>query len=984
MALWKKIFIGIAAAFALISVIGFFVLPLVIKPIAQEKLTAALHRHVSIEKISINPYALSVTIRGFKISEPAPAPGPFVAFDELYVNLYGLSSLFQRKLNVEEITLTKPYISITREEDSSYNFSDLLPGDEKKPTPASKPFYFSLNNIQIVGGSIDFRDTPNKTKHNVRNMNLAVPVISNMEQYVINYVEPKFSANINGNPFELQGKTKPFVDSRETVFDIDISDLDIPFYWQYVPGKKNFHLKSARLDTKLKINFIMQEGKQPAVKISGIVALRKVVVDDLKNNKILRLPELNIGIAEAEPFKSDIHLSRIGVKDIELAILRNKEGKLNLLTLLEDPPKEKKQPQKETGKAKEPQPKNPLKLVIDELQLEASDLTFTDEVPAKKAVIRLAPLKFKAKNLSTVKEAKGDIDLLLTVNKKGEIAVKGQLSLEPLAADLNMDLKNIAIRTFQPYFADLVKINVQQGAISTAGKFSLAGDEKGAPRVKYSGKLYVSNLATVDEANADDFLNWKQLYFNQVLVGYNPFFLDIKGISLTDFYARIIVNKDSTLNLQNIFSDKEKKDAQAKEAEPISEKIKEKEKQTVKQDNPAENIKIGTVTFQGGTIDFTDRLIQPNYSVRMLNMAGFVKGLSTTKSSRADVNLKGNLSYGSPVEITGKINPLIKDLFADVKIDFRDIELSPVTPYASKYLGYPITKGKLTLILEYLVDGRKLDAKNKILIDQLTLGDKVESPTAVKAPVGLAVSLLTDRNGQINLNVPVSGNLDDPKFKVWPIIWQVIVNLITKALTSPFALLASITGGGEELSFVEFDYGSPAVSEANLKKINTLTKALTERPQLKMDISGYVDPENDRESLKKEAFERKLKAQKFRKTTGDEQAPTSVEQVSIKPEEYEKYLTLAYEAEKFAKPRTAVGLQKKLPKEEMEKLISTNIAVTDDDLRQLAARRAENIKELILKSDTVQSARIFIVEPKTLAAEKKEKVKMSRVDFKLK
>ncbi|MDO9543363.1 MAG: DUF748 domain-containing protein, partial [Kiritimatiellia bacterium] len=314
----------------------------------------------------------------------------------------------------------------------------------------------------------------------------------------------------------------------------------------------------------------------------------------------------------------------------------------------------------------------------------------------------------------------------------------------------------------------------------------------------------------------------------------------------------------------------------------------------------------------------------------------------------------------------------------------RDIELSPVTPYSSKYLGYPITKGKLTFAVEYLVDKKKLTAKNKILIDQLTLGDKVESPVAVKAPVGLAVSLLTDRKGQINLDIPVSGNLDDPKFSVWPIVWQVIVNLITKALTSPFALLASLTGGGAELSFVEFDYGSPAVTEVNLQKISALSKALQERPQLKMDISGYVDPENDKQGLKKAAFDRKLKAQKIRKTAGSDQAATSIDRVSLNPEEYEKYLSLAYDAEKFTKPRTVVGMQKKLPKEEMVKLMMTNIVVTDDNLRQLAARRAENIKELLLKSGEVKSAQIFIVEPKTLAAEKKEKVKMSRVDFKLK
>jgi hypothetical protein len=250
--------------------------------------------------------------------------------------------------------------------------------------------------------------------------------------------------------------------------------------------------------------------------------------------------------------------------------------------------------------------------------------------------------------------------------------------------------------------------------------------------------------------------------------------------------------------------------------------------------------------------------------------------------------------------------------------------------------------------------------------------------------VGLAVSLLTDRYGQINLDIPVTGSLDDPKFSVWRIVWQVVVNLITKALTAPFALLASLTGGGEELSFAEFDYGSAAVGDANLKKIGAIAKALTERPQLKMDITGYIDPEKDKEGLKKAEFDRKLKVQKLKETAAGDRAATPVEQISIKPEEYEKYLTLAYEAEKFPKPRTALGLQKKLPKEEMEKLIMTNIAVTDSDLRELASRRAENVKELILKTGEVPSARIFIVEPKTLAAENKEKVKASRVDFKLK
>jgi len=162
--------------------------------------------------------------------------------------------------------------------------------------------------------------------------------------------------------------------------------------------------------------------------------------------------------------------------------------------------------------------------------------------------------------------------------------------------------------------------------------------------------------------------------------------------------------------------------------------------------------------------------------------------------SRAKVDLKGNLGRGSPIDIKGTINPLAKDRYVDMNVSFKDIELSPATPYAIRYLGYTIEKGKLTFDVKYLIEGNKLTAQNKFFFDQLTFGEKVESPDAIKLPVTTAVSLLKDRNGQINLDVPLSGSLDDPKFSVWPIIWQVIVNLITKAVTAPFALLGSLFG----------------------------------------------------------------------------------------------------------------------------------------------------------------------------------------------
>jgi uncharacterized protein involved in outer membrane biogenesis/outer membrane protein OmpA-like peptidoglycan-associated protein len=982
MRIFKKLIAGLIVFLVLFGVAGFFIAPAVLKPLIIEKISAALHRKTSIAKININPFALSVTIKGFSLEDPGNK-SPFVAFDELYVNADATSSIFRRALILKKISLKNPYIGISRKKDGSYNFTDLIPKSEgegkPKPVKEEKPFLFSLNNIQIINGKIDFSDEPNQTNHTVREMNLSIPFVSNIEYYLQEYVEPKFSAVINDNKFELAGKTQPFLTSRATSFDVNIQDLDIPFYLKYVPVKMNFKLNSARLDTKMKINFVMYKDKSPSLMLTGNATLSKIALNDLQNNKILNLPFLSINMTSVEPLVPNIHLTEIAIQSPELVIRRDKQGEINLLNLTQKQTRKEKTIAKETT-TPAPAKKTVLKFRLDNFIIDKADITFIDTKPYQPVNIHIVPLQLKAANLSLEKDAQGNIDLTLTLDKKSEISAQGPLGLEPLNANLALNIKNIGIRTFQSYFTDKVKIDVTRGAVSTAGNFSLATNSKGEPVVKYAGKVSVNNLATIDKAQSNDFLKWKALSFDQLQTGYNPFFLHIKTISLDDFYSRIIIKPDKTTNIQDIFSDEGKKEPEKNDA---SAKSAEKKPEAKPPEKPAD-IKIGKILFRGGNIDFRDNNIKPNYAANMLNMTGSITGLSSQDMTRADVALKGNLGYGSPIDIAGKINPLAKDLFVDIKISFKDIELSPVTPYTNKYLGYPITKGKLTFDVAYLVDKRKLESQNKVTIDQLTFGDKVESPDAIKAPVTLAVSLLTDRNGQISLDVPVSGSLDDPKFKIWPIIWQVLVNLITKAVTSPFALLSSLTGGGEELSFIEFDYGSAIVTDENRKKITTIGKALYERPAMKLDIEGYIDPENDTAGLKKADLSRRIKALKLKEILSKGGEQIALEQIQLTPQEYEKYLKQTYDAGKFTKPRNFVGIAKNIPAAEMEKLLLNNSEVTDSDLRQLAARRAQAVKELLLQPGNVDASRVFIVEPKTLSPEKKEKIKNSRVDFKLK
>jgi uncharacterized protein involved in outer membrane biogenesis len=1189
---WKKVLYGLIIFFAIFTLFGFFVLPPVLKSILTKQLSQTLHREVTINQIKINPYALSVTARGLMVKDRGSSE-PFVSCEEIFLNLQSLSAL-RMALILKEIRLTKPFIKIVHHPDMSYNFSDLIEKKETKPLEKEKPkpLRFSLNNIKIEDGSIDFLDEPVKTKHTVRELNIGIPFLSNIPAYIQTYVQPAFSAKINDTPYSIQGQTKPFADSLETSLDINIDNLDIPYYLGYIPTKMNMKILSAYLDTQAKISFLQSKDKKPSMTVTGNISLKKIAVDDGQNKPLIRLPLFDISIAPSEPLSKIFHLSKISIQSPELEIRRDEKGMLNVQSLFPETKETKPPPKKE-------EPSTPFSLDIDEVQLIGGKVSFSDlsggqpfktilnpielkvdhfsngkdkksayafslrsevketvkvegdfsmdplgaegtleikSVPLKKYspyyrdkilfdieegrlelstrykyakgekepevflsglslllsalrlkrpeenaeflkipnlsiketeldlkkkemkiglfstqkgdvfikrlkngeidALKLTPppptsnklreaiqssekqkeqekpwiiflkqisidnykikvedqtptepvnliaqdLKLRGEAISTAKNSKGKFTLSLLLNEKGTVSTTGTIGLNPLVADLKIELKGIEITPLQSYFTDKVNITVTEGALSTTGTLSLDGTDKKEFKTTYKGEASLANLSSLDKGNAEDFLKWESLSFNDLNVGYtslSPPSIDIKGISLANFYARVIVNSEGKLNLQEIMKTEEPKT-------PGTPPPQEKGGVASKEKEPSKNIKIGQITLQGGKINLSDKSVKPEFSTKLTEMGGRISGLSSEENTTADVDLRAKLNDYAPLEITGKINPLREDLYVDLKARIKDLDLSPATPYSGKYAGYTIEKGKLSFDLKYLIVKKKLDSQNNIFIDQFTFGDKVESPQATKLPVKLAVALLKDRKGEIKLDLPVTGSLDDPKFSVWGVILKILINLISKAATSPFSLLGAMFGGGEELSFVEFDYGSTTIAEPNVKKLETISKALQDRPSLKMDIEGHVDMEKDREGLKQYLFNKKLKSQKLNEMVKKGQPAIPVDEVKIEPAEYGKYLKMAYKEEKFPKPKNIIGIAKDIPNVEMEKLMLSHIEVKEGDLRTLASQRSMKVKDAILKSKQVEPERVFILEPKSLAPEKKEKVKESRVDFKLK
>ncbi|MBU6478788.1 MAG: DUF748 domain-containing protein, partial [Xanthomonadaceae bacterium] len=320
----------------------------------------------------------------------------------------------------------------------------------------------------------------------------------------------------------------------------------------------------------------------------------------------------------------------------------------------------------------------------------------------------------------------------------------------------------------------------------------------------------------------------------------------------------------------------------------------------------------------------------------------------------------------------GTINPLAPVAFLDVKGNAEGVELTHLSPYSDKYAGYPITSGRLTMDVHYMLDNGKLNADNHIFIEQLTFGDPVEGPGIKHLPVKLAVALLKNSQGQIDVHVPVTGSLDDPQFSVGSLIWHAFLNLIGRAVTSPFRLIAAAMGGGgkqQDLGYVTFVPGSAVLDAAAQEKLAQIVKVLQQKTSLKLQIIGRVDPKFDVSGLRKVTVDQMVQSE-----AGDD-----VDIAKLTPDEYDKYLKKAYKHAKFAKPHNLIGLTKSQPPDVMRKALEAHVPVNADALRHLGERRADAVRAWL--RGKLDDKRVFVSAPKLDAKGIDDQGKTTRVDF---
>jgi hypothetical protein len=562
--------------------------------------------------------------------------------------------------------------------------------------------------------------------------------------------------------------------------------------------------------------------------------------------------------------------------------------------------------------------------------------------------VELAPIALSVSGFADRPGGRATGSLEFTPNGAGKVSVKGTFGLDPLTADLNVSVADMALTPWQTFVEPVAGLTLERGAVHVDGRFQL--ESAPTESMRFDGGAAISDFSATDSARKQDFARWRRLDIEQIAWNSQTPSLAIERVTAEEPYLRFIIGPDNVTNVQQIMgAGEETAPAEAASTGPGA----------APGPGPPMAMRIGLITVRNGSANFADQSLRPNFATGLQELNGTIKGLSSQVSSRATVSLRGKVDRYAPATIQGEINPLAAQAYTDIGLRFENIELTTFTPYSGKFAGRRIDKGKLNLDLRYKLVDRELVGENKIVFDQLTLGKRVESREAMDLPLSLAIAILQDSRGVIDIDLPVRGNIDDPEFSYGGIIWKALVNLIMKAVTAPFTLLASALGGGEELGYVAFVPGSTEIGSAEQEKLDKLARALADRPQLRVEVRGAASNAADRPVLAEAKVMRQVR---------DADVPLQTPLTAA-----ERRALIALYRKQFGeepKPPDAT------PAEEREartvetaraRLIEVT-AVTDDEVKALARERGIAIGDYLVSRGDIPAERVFLTDPTAGAA----------------
>ncbi len=1003
---------------ALFTVVGFFVLPPVIKAQLEKRLSRELGRKVTVEKVRLNPYALSLTLEHLAIRE-ADGSTVFLGWDRLYVNFDALSSL-RGEWVLSEVALGGFAVRVRVNRDHSLNFSDLIsklapPAAAPAAAPGKPARPVRIARLQVAGARVDLADASR-----------ARPFATVLGPLTFDLTGFR-TVSERGAPYRFEAATEageklawsgtlraePF----QSVGELSLEHIALPKYAPYYSELMQAELIAGKLSVRGRYE-IDQTKTRPVLRIHDtMVQVRGVTLRERTTEQTaVELNALDLSGLQVDALTQKVSAAALVLSGGQVRVRREKGGAINLLTMLQPSAAAPSPPAVAAAPGPTGAPAKPPEVNIAEVALKDFQIDVIDHAAPRPVQVALSALQLLLKNVTLADGAKMPLQLAFGWAPRGTVRLDGDIGLSPVLADLKVDVAGLELLPLSPYLEQFAHARLTQGALTVTLDTQVSLPAGQSPVATVAGDIKVEKFGLVDGARSEDLAGFAGLTLRGLRAGTDPATgVTLEEIKIAGPYARVVVNADKSVNLALVA----KTDAAPATPASVPPPGPTAPPATTEA-TPPPRIAIGRVEITDGDFRFSDRSLTPAVGMAINHFGGVISGLASTNLAKADVDLKAMVDGAGPVAIRGKLDPLGARPAVDLKIDFKNVDLLPLSPYSGKYAGFELARGKLVLDVKLLVDGTKIDAANVITLNQFTFGRPVKSADATSLPVRLGVALLKDMDGKIVIDVPVQGNTDDPNFRIGRVVLRVIVNLLTKAAVSPFALLGSaFGGGGDELAFQEFAPGLPELQAAEIKKLQTMVTALTNRPGLSLNLEGCYDAAADAYALKRVKLEERVRRTIWETKRSADPSIAPPEQLVLTAEDrvaaikqlfdaafppgtqfgtplppaptvvapppppppsgfFRRMLNvvtfkakptgptlaevenarLAAEHAKAVQTAVATGL----PLEEMSGRLAEAMTVDDNDLRALAQARAERVREYFANVGKIAPDRLFLAK----------------------
>ncbi|MCX7079415.1 MAG: DUF748 domain-containing protein [Pseudomonas sp.] len=937
-------------ALALYSLLGFLILPGIALRVANQQLANYATVPARIERIELNPFSLELTLWGLKIGEPGKEQ---VAFERLYANLE-LDSLWTRALHLADVELLNPKTEILFAKDGKLNLPGLFKLPASEPTPANpdaKPFPLRIERIKLAGGYVHFQDLrPSEPieflydKLDLELKNLSTLPDDNADMTLV-AVGPgggkiDWTGNFSLVPIASEGKVK-------------ITNGQMKSWWPYVRDVVPLVLENGILNLSTDYKFNLSKETELLLSNASL-SVAPFAIKAPDGRPLARLERLDVSETTVDLAKQQVVVGKIRSQKLETWAAREADGQLDWQKLFASQPAK---PTPETAPAAgspKPEPTAPSKpwqVLVKDMQLRDYQVHLADRQAQPAVALELGPLNLDLQNFDSLNQSPFTLKLDTGLGKQGKIQASGEVNLKPVRAKLQVQTKDIDLRIAQSYISPFIRLELRSGMLGS----DLAVDLKSTEPLAFNitGRAQVDQLHTLDTLKTRDFLKWQQL----VLEGLNYQHgdsLSITKVNLLQPYVRFMINEDRTTNIDDLLIPQAADSGAKSAAKPVASKDK------------ALGIHIGAIAINDGSANFADFSLTPNFATAVQELNGSIGTIDSRQAKPASVDIKGKVDRYAPVIIKGSVNPFDPMAALDIATSFKRVELTTLTPYSGKFAGYRIRKGRLNLDLHYMITKGQLKAENKMVVEQLQLGEKVDSPDAVDLPIRLAIALLKDSDGKISIELPISGDLNNPQFSVMPIIWQTLRNLVLRAAEAPFKFIGGLVSGGgsEDLGNVSFAPGSSDLNKDSESTLIKLAKALKERPALRLEIEGTSAKSSDGPPIAEQRLEREYQYNYYKmlQRRGDK-VPAQASLLEVPDSEKAPLLEGIYRTRlKTQPPAEWAQLSRDERTAKLREGLIKFWSESDVLLRQLGQDRASSIKDFLVDKGQLADDRVYFID----------------------